>query len=145
MLRDRSLAKIKAGHRDGYATACADAGIKPIVQPFWENLPFADIYLSITPDVLHQLYQGVMKHLISWVIEAFGEKEIDARCWCLPPNHNIHNFSKGISSLSHLTGKEHANMCRVLLGLIVDLKLPCNTSPLPLIRAVRALSSFDFR
>lgn len=127
---------------DGYAAACTAAGIKPIVRPFWQNLPYADIYLSITPDILHQMYQGVMKHLVSWVVAAFGQKEIDARCQCLPPNHNIHNFSKGITSLSHLTGKEHANMCRVLLGLIVDLKLPDNRSPLPLIRAVRALLDF---
>ena len=127
---------------DGYPAACAAAGIKPIVRPFWQNLPYADIYFSITPDILHQLYQGVMKHLVSWVIAAFGEKEIDARCRCLPPNHNIHYFSKGISSLSQLTGKEHANMCCILLGLIVDLKLPGNQSPLPLICAVRALLDF---
>jgi hypothetical protein len=127
---------------DRYPAACAAAGIKPIVRPFWQKLPYADIYLSITPDILHQLYQGVMKHMVSWVTAAFGKEEIDARCRCLPPNHNIHNFSKGITSLSHLTGKEHANMCRILLGLVVDLKLPGNRSPLPLIRAVRALLDF---
>ena len=127
---------------DGYPAACAATGIKPIVRLFWQQLPYVDIHLSITPDILHQLYQGVVKHLVSWVIAAFGEKEIDARCQCLPPNHNIHDFSKGITSLSHLTGKEHANMCRILLGLIVDLKLPGNQSPIPLIRTVRALLDF---
>jgi len=120
----------------GYASRCADAGIKPIVHPFWESLPYSDIYLAITPDVLHQLYQGVMKHLISWVVEAFGQKEIDARSKCLPPNHNVRYFSKGISSFSRLTGKEHADMCRILLGLVVDLKLPDGRSTLPLIRSL---------
>ncbi|KAJ7468866.1 hypothetical protein B0H11DRAFT_1636670, partial [Mycena galericulata] len=52
--------------------------------PFWEDLPFVDIFLSITPDVLHQLYQGVIKHVFSWVKEAFGPVEIDARCRRLP-------------------------------------------------------------
>ncbi|KAJ7862263.1 hypothetical protein B0H14DRAFT_2349626 [Mycena olivaceomarginata] len=32
--------------------------------PFWEDLPCVNIYLSITPDVLHQLYQGVIKHVV---------------------------------------------------------------------------------
>ena len=126
----------------GYSAACAEAGIKPIVHPFWQDLPYSDIYLGITPDVLHQLYQGVMKHLVSWVTSAFGEKELDTRCKCLPPNHNIRSFSKGITSLSRVTGKEHADMCRILLGLVVDLKLPDGASPIPLVRAVRSLLDF---
>ena len=47
-----------------FSRACREAGVKPIQQPFWENLPFLNIYQSIAPDVLHNLYQGVVKHLI---------------------------------------------------------------------------------
>lgn len=126
----------------GYSAACSQAGIKPIVHPFWQHLPYSDVYLGITPDILHQLYQGVMKHLVSWITAAFGGKDLDARCQCLPPNHNIRAFSKGITSLSRVTGKEHADMCRILLGLIIDLKLPNGASPIPLIRSVRSLLDF---
>ncbi|KAG1869333.1 hypothetical protein DFJ58DRAFT_723180 [Suillus subalutaceus] len=63
-----------------FVRACADAGIKPIVHPFWEGLPFVDIFESVTPDVLHQLYQGLMKHLLAWLSDACGSAEIDARC-----------------------------------------------------------------
>jgi hypothetical protein len=59
---------------------CSNAGIKPVVSPFWRDLPFVNIYQSITPDILHQLYQGVIKHLVHWLISAFGAAEIDARC-----------------------------------------------------------------
>ena len=126
----------------GYSAACSKAGIKPIVHPFWESLPYSDIYLSLTPDILHQLYQGVMKHLVAWITAAFNKKELDARCQCLPPNFSIRSFTKGITTLSRLTGKEHANMCRILLGLIVDMDLPDGTSPIPLIRSTRALLDF---
>jgi hypothetical protein len=126
----------------GYAAACSEAGIKPIVHPFWETLPYSDIYLSLTPDILHQLYQGVMKHLVAWITTAFNKRDLDARCRCLPPNFNIRSFTKGITSLSRLTGKEHADMCRILLGLIVDMDLPGGASPLRLIRSTRALLDF---
>ena len=39
-----------------FMKACASAGIKPVQCVFWKNLPFIDIYCSITPDILHQLY-----------------------------------------------------------------------------------------
>ena len=126
----------------GYSTACSKAGIKPIVHPFWESLPYSDIYTALTPDILHQLYQGVMKHLVAWVTAAFSKKELDARCKCLPPNFSIRSFTKGITSLSRLTGKEHADMCWILLGLIVDMELPDGESPIPLIRSTRALLDF---
>ena len=94
-----------------FHAACRQAGLKPVFHPFWESLPLSNIFVSITPDILHQLLQGVMKHLIAWLTSAFGPSEIDARCRSLPPNHHITTFTKGITGLSHVTGLEHKNMC----------------------------------
>lgn len=112
------------------------------MEPFWKDLPYANPFRSITPDVLHQLYQGIIKHLISWIIEAYGAEEIDARCRRMPPNHNIRLFMKGISSLSRVTGQEHDQMCRILLGLVIDIPLTGRVSSAPLVRSVRALLDF---
>jgi len=62
-----------------FHAACHEGGLKPVFHPFWAMFPLVDIYLSITPDILHQLLQGVMKHLISWVTSpgVFGPAEID--------------------------------------------------------------------
>jgi len=127
-----------------FSRACQDVGIKPIQRPFWERLPFVNIFRSITPDVLHQLYQGNIKHLISWLQQACGEDEIDARCRRLPPNHNIRLFLKGISHLSRITGTEHDQICRFLLGLIIDIRIPTagRGATGRLVRAVRGLLDF---
>ncbi|KAG1846018.1 hypothetical protein F4604DRAFT_1595196 [Suillus subluteus] len=125
-----------------FVRACAEAGIKPIVHPCWEELPFVNIFKSITPDILHQLYQGLVKHILAWLSEACGGAEIDARCRHLPPNHHIRHFMKGITTLSRVSGTEHGQICRFLLGIIIDIRLPDNMSSARLLRAVRGLLDF---
>lgn len=125
-----------------YRKNCEAAGIKPVLHPFWEDLKGVNIFDSITPDILHQVYQGVIKHLVNWIKSIFGTTEIDARCRCLPPNHNLCHFSKGITSLSRITGQEHSDICCILLGLIIGMKLPGNQSPVQLLRAVRSILDF---
>ncbi|THH14703.1 hypothetical protein EUX98_g9574 [Antrodiella citrinella] len=122
--------------------ACIAAGIKPIHKPYWQDLPYANPFRAITPDILHQLYQGVIKHLVSWIETAYSKAEIDARCHRLPKNHHVRVFTKGITSLYQLTGREHADIARVLLGLIIDMPLPGGASPVRLVRAVRAILDF---
>jgi hypothetical protein len=122
--------------------ACHRAGLKPISQPFWATLPFADIFVSITPDILHQLLQGMMKHLIKWLIKIYGLAAIDSRCKAMPPNHKTTLFTKGIATLSRVSGQEHKRMCAILLGLIIDLPLPCALNSSRMIKAVCALLDF---
>ncbi|KAG2108065.1 uncharacterized protein F5147DRAFT_761177 [Suillus discolor] len=126
----------------GFAERCAELRIKPIQHPFWQGLPKSNIFHAITPDVLHQLYQGLVKHMIAWIKSAFGEAEIDARCRRLPPNHNIRIFNKGISSLARVSGAEHNQICRFLLGVIIDIPLPNNISSAKLVRTLRGLLDF---
>ena len=56
-----------------FSRACREAGIKPVCHPFWESLPYVNVFRSITPDILHQLHQGVIRHLIGWLKKAYGD------------------------------------------------------------------------
>ena len=132
------------GDVHAFHLTCRDTGIKPIYHPFWETLPLMDVFLSITPDILHQMLQGMVKHLISWLIGIFGATVIDARCRAMPSNHHIKPFAKGISTLSRITGREHKRMCSILLGLIIDLPVPGGHDSTRIIRAARALLDFLF-
>jgi hypothetical protein len=127
-----------------FTKACIAAGIKPVQCVFWKNLPYIDIYHSITPDILHQLYQGVLKHLIGWIRVVCGDAEIDAQCRRLPPNHHIRLFMKGISHLSRVTGTEHDQISRFLLALVADIRLPDGHSNARLVRTVRAVLDFIY-
>ena len=124
--------------------ACRERGLKPVYHPFWQSLPLADVFQSITPDILHQLLQGIVRHLITWLSSPtiFGSNAIDTRCRVLPRNHNIGTFPKGITTLFRASGKEHKDMCRVLLGLIIGLRLPGGQVPSHVVKAVRAILDF---
>ncbi|KAI0040537.1 hypothetical protein FA95DRAFT_1549668 [Auriscalpium vulgare] len=121
---------------------CEEARIKPVDHPFWEDLSFSNVFTAITPDILHQMYQGMVKHTVEWLHKAFGAAEMDERCKRLPRNHGARLFSSGISHLSRVSGQEHKDMCRILMALIVDLELPDGSSPARVVRAVRALLDF---
>src|SRR5258708_24892106 len=118
--------------------------MKPVYHPFWESLLLTDIFRSITPDILHQMLQGMVKHVIGWLVHIFGAAVIDARCQALPPNHKILQFTKGITTLSRMSGHEHKNMCSILMGLVVDLPVPGGMDSACIIKAVHALLDFLF-
>ena len=112
-LRDFNTAIAVFGLSDGDPTtfhaACQNAALKPTYRPFWQQLPFTNIFLSITLDVLHQIHQSVTKHLVHWLAR-LGSKEIDAHCRHLLLNHNTQHFHKGITGLSRPTGREHKDI-----------------------------------
>ena len=136
------------GHKD-WKKFCEAAGIRPVYRPYWAKLPYADPFLSICPDILHQIYQGLIKHLLEWLKEIYGSKEIDRRCAQLPPNHHIRVFTNGICSLSRVSGQEHADITRIILGIIIDLPLKKATgssieATAKVISTVRALLDFAY-
>ncbi|KAF5343887.1 hypothetical protein D9757_015253 [Collybiopsis confluens] len=88
-------------------------------EPFWVGFPLMDIHQCITPDILHQLYQGVFKHLVGWVQKIVGEKELDERIRALPLTDGVRHFAKGISGLAQLSGTEHRHIARFLLACLI--------------------------
>jgi hypothetical protein len=99
-------------------TFVADA-LNPVNWPFWADLPHTDIFMCLTPDLLHQLHRGVFKdHLLKWCQTIIGESEMDQR-YCAQTGHpTLKHFSEGISGLSQTTGKEHKNMEKVFAGVV---------------------------
>ncbi|KAF5344499.1 hypothetical protein D9757_015048 [Collybiopsis confluens] len=104
--------------------------------PFWVGFPLTDIHRCISPDVLHQLYLGVLKHLLYWVQELVGEAELDKRIQALPVSFGVRHFGKGISSLAQASGTEYKHIARILLACLVG---KVNAKGLT---AIRSLLSF---
>ncbi|KAM5545161.1 hypothetical protein V8D89_001272 [Ganoderma adspersum] len=86
--------------------------------PFWADLPYANIFTCIAPDLLHQLHKGVFKnHLVKWVSTNLEDK-LDARMMRIPPYQGLRLFKKGISGILQWTGNKYQQMERIFIGAI---------------------------
>ena len=129
----------RSARRREFHTQCMSHDVAGTVhRPFWDGFPLCDIHQAIVPDVLHQLYQGVFKHLVTWCQKALGARRLDARIRTLPPSYGVRHFKNGISGLSQITGGERKNMAKILLGCLVGLM------PKDGILAVAALLDFIY-
>ena len=117
-------AKASTETNSAFKTKCMEAGVGGgVFLPFWHGFPHCDIHHSITPDVLHQLYQGVFKHMLEWLGSLMSEEELDACIRSLPPCYGLRHFKNGWSTLGQIGGKDRKHMARVLLGCMIG-KVP---------------------
>ncbi|GJE96279.1 hypothetical protein PsYK624_124730 [Phanerochaete sordida] len=132
--------KLKKSAKGALPTGFTEEGLRPI-KPFWADLPHADIFVCVTPDILHQLHKGMFKdHVVKWASACVpgGEHEVDARFQCMPAHPELRHFSQGISLVSQWTGTEYKNMEKVFLGVIAG------AAPKEVILAVRGLLDFIY-
>ena len=97
--------------------------------PFWRDWGLPDGTLpnpcQLFPiEILHHLHKSFWDHDVKWVLRAIGDRELDFRFSILQPRSGYRHFSAGISSLKQVTGREHRDIQRYVLGLIADAVCP---------------------
>jgi hypothetical protein len=94
-------------------------------RPFWADLPHTNIFMAITPDILHQLHNGVIgEHLIPWlqeIIEDLDEDALDNRFQAQSPFPGLRRFRDGISAILQWTGNKRREMEKILISCLIGL------------------------
>ncbi|KZS88772.1 hypothetical protein SISNIDRAFT_396786, partial [Sistotremastrum niveocremeum HHB9708] len=139
---DETLEKLrKAGkcHTEASAMTHLDpTKLLYVPQPFWANFPHCNIHRIITPDILHQLFQGMVKHAIAWLTLIVSQVELDSRFKRVPPAHGCRHFPRGISILQNASGAEHRDIGKQIMGCLVG----CVDDDV--LRATRSLLDFVY-
>ncbi|KAG9090045.1 hypothetical protein FRC06_001241, partial [Ceratobasidium sp. 370] len=123
--RDKTLHAIKVYFHFRSKRELTSLSLKP-VWPWWASLDHVNLATCLTPDLLHQLYQGIFKsHLIRWLQYLVGVKELDARFASMTQAAGMTHFGKGISHVQQWTGRESKEMLKQILPMVAgDLKPP---------------------
>lgn len=122
----------------GYIDEAGKLRLSGVSQLFWHNWPLADPQAFLTPEPLHHWHKMFWDHDAKWCIHVLGNAEIDFRFSVLPPRIGFRQFKEGISKLKQVTGHEHRDVQRYLIGVIVG------AAPKEFVIAVRALMDFRY-
>ena len=87
-------------------------------KPFWRDWTMADPANFLTPEPLHYWHRFSWDHEVQWCLNALGPVELDFRFSILPPHVGYRQFKEGISKLKQVTGRDHRNIQRYLIGAI---------------------------
>ncbi|KAG8780267.1 hypothetical protein FRC12_023265 [Ceratobasidium sp. 428] len=118
----------------------APLSLKP-VWPWWGDLPDFNLPTCFTPDLLHQVHQGIFKtHLLRWLKHLVGAKKMDERFVSMPLAAGMRRFAKGITGISQWTGRESKQMAAQILPVVIG-----NLRSLEVAKMVIALMNFMFR
>jgi hypothetical protein len=109
-----------------------------IHRPFWRDWPMAEPSEFLTPEPLHHWHKMFWDHDAKWCIHAVGASEIDFRFSILHPHTAYRHFKEGISKLKQVTGREHRDVQRYIVGIIAG------AVPKRFLIAVRALIDFRY-
>jgi len=110
-----------------------------------------EIPLLFKPDILHNIYLGLFKHLMQWIedfLKKHGRQELFDEVWkSLPPYPGFFVPKKAYREVTQWQGKEMRNLGRCILGVFASsLRSPTPAQQSPFvdaIRCVRALVDFS--
>jgi hypothetical protein len=112
-------------------------------RPFWRDwtLPTGALLdpQHIFPiEMLHHFHKRFWDHDMKWCIRAVGEDEIDFRFSIIQPRCGTRHFSGGVVDLKQVTGREHRDLQRYILGIIIG------TVPNEFVVCIRALLDLHY-
>ncbi|KAG8788550.1 hypothetical protein FRC12_014430 [Ceratobasidium sp. 428] len=140
-----TLCAVHAYLEDDDRTKADELLLRP-VWPWWANIPHLEFSACLMPDILHQLHQGMLRHLLNWSFNAAGKAKVDRLFMVMPTAEGMRHFRQGVSGVKQWTGRESKEMAKQFLPIVACLDArPGLTWDMDFVRLARALLDFTYR
>ncbi|KAG0692408.1 hypothetical protein DFH29DRAFT_992564 [Suillus ampliporus] len=112
---DLILANLKA---TAFQKVAKTVNLSGVHMPFWHDWHFACLSIFLTGDVLHTCFKFFTDHPLKWVKEAIGAYELDTRFIVQHKQVGTCHFTKGITHVKQMTGREYRDIQRTIVASI---------------------------
>jgi hypothetical protein len=117
---------------------CKKFNLNGVHEPFWLDWALSDPSSFITPEPLHHIHRMFWDHDLQWAIFVVGAEELDFRFMMLQVPIGYRSFKDGVSTLKQVSGRDHRDVQRYLIGIIAA------ATPSDFLSAVRSLCEFRY-
>ncbi|KAG1895057.1 uncharacterized protein F5891DRAFT_960655 [Suillus fuscotomentosus] len=123
---------------DKFQKAAKAAHLSGVHMPYWLDWSFSCPSVFLPGEVLHTLHKFFADHPLKWIKEIVGKTELDTRFITQHKRVGTHHFTKGITHVNQMTGREHRDIQRTIVASI------SGAAPPRFVRAIRALIDFFY-
>ncbi|KAG1889042.1 uncharacterized protein F5891DRAFT_1131885 [Suillus fuscotomentosus] len=116
---------------DKFQKAAKAVHLSGVHMPYWRDWMFACPSVFLTGEFFAD-------HPLNWIKETVGKPELDARFMVQHKRVGTRHFTKGVTHVNQMTGREHRDIQRTIVASIAGV------APPRFIRAIRALVEFIY-
>ncbi|EGO18433.1 hypothetical protein SERLADRAFT_444104 [Serpula lacrymans var. lacrymans S7.9] len=122
-----------------YQAEAKKLGLSGVHLPFRRDWAMSDPASFLVPEILHTCHKFFFDHVLTWCKELVGRKELDQCFKVLHKRIGYRHFHSGVSHVRQMTGREHREIQRTILGVIAG------CAPPVFIRAICAIIDFIYQ
>ncbi|KIK34957.1 hypothetical protein CY34DRAFT_110084, partial [Suillus luteus UH-Slu-Lm8-n1] len=123
---------------DKFQKAAKAVHLSGVHMPYWHDWKFACPSVFLAGEILHTCLKFFADHPLNWIKEVVGKPELNARFITQHKRVGTRHFTKGITHVNQMTGREHRDIQRTIVASIAG------AAPPRFIRAIRALVEFIY-
>ncbi|KAG1843883.1 hypothetical protein F4604DRAFT_1884546 [Suillus subluteus] len=123
---------------DKFQKAAKAVNLSGVHMPYWHDWIYACPSVFLAGEILHTCLKFFADHPLNWTKEVVGKPELDARFIAQHKRVGMRHFTKGITHVNQMTGREHRDIqCTIVASI-------AGAAPPRFIRALRALIEFIY-